>query len=484
LQYPAIDDDTEFTLIEDDDNQPGKFNLTAGHCDYLLPLDGVTELTVIVRALPQFDYETGSSQYLWSWHIDASHHLYMRYVHTADRIYVVWQDGGNQRAMTSDVYANNGELQVWQDFAFTMNFTTGAGAFYIDRVEVDHTWAGGPADAKTSYFPRFSLRHQAGDEGDYHINYMRILTNHVATATEIANDLKTVQTEELFWSFDGHGLGRSRCNVTSFGTSFTLEKSRENAMSGSPGANSLTVDLQSTSGEFADDQYDTFDPPNVYNGSSAQKYLQKRCPVSMEHWYDHLFEPLFLGRVDDTLFTRFSGLEGVSTVTIGAEDMVSDIAREGKRKARYWEGRKLSDATEADSLVHLIARLATQRTVYNFAANSSFENADITNSWIVAGAGATFAKSAGDADDLFGSNQGDLDYAAAICTVTQTIMFTGTKKLNKGETWNFSIWVRTDANLADASTLIGLYEDDAVGNNDSSTQVVAMLTGKSCCRIL
>ena len=474
LQYPPLNDDTAFTLITSADNQPGKFNLTSGHCDYLLPLDGITQLTVIIRVKPQFAYDTADDQPVWSWYVDANTYLTLFYDAGTDQFHVKWKDGGTERTMESTTtYTSDGQLQVWQDIAVSINWGTSEG-LYIDRTSEDTTWSGAE-DSKTSYFPLFSLRHENATEGDYYINYLRICTNDAATSAEIANDLKTIQTEEIFWSFDGHGLGRSRCNVTKFVRTFTLEKSREDRISGAPGANILTVELQSTSGEFADDQYAAFSPPTVYNGLVTQKYLQKRLTVSMEHWYSNLFEPLFIGRVDENLFSRSTYINELSRVSITAEDMASDIAREGKRKARYWENKKLSDATEADSLVHLIARLATQRVIYNFASNSSFENATITNSWVVSGAGATFTKAAG---GLFGSNEGQLDYDAALCAVTQTIMFTGTKKLNVGETWNFSIWISTDTTLSDASTLIGIYEDDSGGNNDSTTQQVALTADK------
>lgn len=473
LQYPPINDDTAFTLITSGDNQPGRFNLTSGHCDYLLPLDGITQLTVIIRVLPQFAYDTGDDQPVWSWYVDANTYLTLFYDAGTDQYHVKYKDGGTERTMESTTtYTSDGQLQVWTDLAVSINFGTSE-VLYIDRSSEDTSWSGAE-DSKTSYFPFFSLRHENATEGNYYINYLRICTNDAATSTEISTDLSTIKTEEIFWSFDGHGLGRTRCNVSSFVRSFALEKTRVEPTTGLPNANSLTLELHSASGEFADDQYDTWNPPTVYNGTSAQKYLQKKFPISMEHWYSNIFEPIFIGRAEEV--NRLTDLEDLSVVSISAKDMTADVARARKAKATYYDDKKLSDATETDSLVHLIARLATQREVINYASNSSFENATITNSWslVDSGAGATWARGAG---GLFGSFQGELAYGNAICYATQIVTFTGTKKLNVGETWNFSIWLSSTTNIT-AASYIQIIEQDAGGNNDNTTQTLSITANK------
>jgi hypothetical protein len=155
--------------------------------------------------------------------------------------------------------------------------------------------------------------------------------------------------------------------------------------------------------------------------------------------------------------------------------MVADIATKTEENSTSWEDKKLSDATEANSLVHLIARRATQIKVKNYLANSSFENATIANSWIVAGGTApTFTKQAG---GLFGSSQGDLVYDDATCTVTQQINFDGTKRLNVGESYTFSIWVKSASAVSNASSLLKLAEHDSGGENDNTTAQYTVTAG-------
>jgi hypothetical protein len=169
-------------------------------------------------------------------------------------------------------------------------------------------------------------------------------------------------------------------------------------------------------------------------------------------------------------------VDGLSIVEISADDGVGDIAREMKRRSRAFASKKLSDATEADSLIHLIARLATSKDVYNYLANSSFENATIANSWAVSGGTApTFTKAAG---GLFGSNEGQLDYDDATCIVTQTVTCVGTKKLNKGETYNFSIWCKSAGAVNNAASLIKLAERDSGGSNDDTDTLVVLAGGE------
>lgn len=473
IHYPPHTSDLGYTLVTSGDNQPGSHNVTSGHCDYLCSLAGVTAVTVIVRCLPQFAYTVATDQPLWSWYEDANNYLTMYYDAGNNRMEVKWKDGGTERTLNGSAYASDGALQVWQDFAFTFNLSTGAGALYTDRVSDDTTWSGA-VDSKTSYFPRFSLRHENSTEGDYHINYVRVLLGTAASAANIANDLRDIKTEEIFWSLNGEGVGRTRCNVTDYVQYYTMEKMRENELGGGAGANTLTVQFLNTSGNFADDQTGAWDPPTHYNGTASQLYLQNKCGISVEHWLSNIFEPIFIGRITDDYFIRNASIDTVASVTVNAMDKVVEISNAIAKKAKHWEDKKLSDATETDSLIHLIARKATETEIKNYVANSSFENATIGNSWAVAGAGATFTKQAG---GLFGSNQGDLVYGAATCTVTQQINFDGTKKLNVGEKYTFSVWIKSASAVSNASSLLQISEHDSGGENDNTTAAYTVTAG-------
>lgn len=471
-EYPAIDDDFTYTLVTSGDNQPGSYNLTGGHGDYILPL--ADTISFAIKILPTFAYDVATDQDLLNWYIDATHRLRLFYCAADDMFTLSWQDGGTERVLKSDAYVSDETLQVWAEIACSIDLTTGdttGGALYIDRAAVDTVWSGN-IDARSTEMPLMSLRHQNATEGGYTINYLRVFLDDAVAAADIANNFSDIKTEELYWHFNGESVGRDRTNITRFvtGITHTKEVEKEN---GSQAANTLIVNLKSQYGEFADDQYAAWDPANdIFNGTSSQKYMQQRCGIIAETWYSNNFEPYFVGKIDGDLFRRTTIIDDISRVTISADDLIVNIASFNVANGSYWEDKKISDATEANSLIHLISRLATQIKTYNYASNTSFENATIANSWIVAGAGATFSRVAG---GLFGSYQGDLVYGAALCTVTQTITFTSIKYLNVGESYTFQIWLKS----AGACTpTIEIAEHDAGGVNDNSTTETSIAGGE------
>ncbi len=471
--YPPVSSTLAYTLITSADNQPGSHNLTGGQADYVLAMPAT--FTQFIRCKPTFAYDTGDYQNLFAWRIDATHQFIIYYDVVSDKITISWQDGGTERILQSAAYTTNGQLQVWHNIAVAFDSTTGdttGSALYINQSAVDTAWSGN-IDAKASEFPLASLRHLAGTVGAWTINQVRYFPNKVATAAQVANLFRDLEEEEIVWNLNGEGCGRTRCNITRSVLSLGLERQVEEPSSGAQGSNRLLLSLKSHNGEYADDQYGAFDPTaEVFNGTNtpAQRYLQKQARVECESWYGTTWESLFVGRVDNNLFQRTSPVDALSVVQIAAEDGVSDIAREMKRKSRAFASKKLSDATETDSLIHLIARLATQKDVYNYLANSGFENATIGNSWVVWGAGATFTRAAG---GLFGSFEGQLDYAAALCGAYQIITFTDTKKLNKGETYNLSIFCKCANAVSNASSIISLDEyAGAVWKAGNTTTIV------------
>lgn len=471
--YPPYNSDLEYTLITSGANQPGGFNVTGGTSDYILEL--TDPITVRARVYPNFAYDVATDQPIWGWYIDGNNYLTLYYEASNDRYEVEWKNGGTRRILNGPTYTDNSH-QAWTDLDVVIDFANSQAALYIDRSAVDTSWNGAP-DAKGSNFPIFYVLHRSTDEGDYQLNHIRVFPSLEATATQVGNDYKAVKNEEIIWHFNGEGCGRTRCNVTRFVQSVYNEKSIEGFAAGSPGANKLRVEFISTGGELADDQYAAFDPTSdAFNGLVTQKYMQNRCRLEMESWYDHDYEVVFTGRLDEDRFSRTSFSGNLQTVTVTAEDAVSDIARKYKRSGITYENKDISSATEADSLLHLITRLATKEDIYNFLANSSFENATIGNSWILAGTSSSKALTR-EAGGLFGSYEAQLvngdapNYAQAI----QTITFTGIKKLNVGETWTFSIYLKsTDA----CSYGIYIYESDSVGINDSSYEIYTLSGGE------
>ena len=150
------------------------------------------------------------------------------------------------------------------------------------------------------------------------------------------------------------------------------------------------------------------------------------------------------------------------TVLDGIEELERKVVNDGVS----YENLQFSSTTDlADSLLHTLARTATQTTVRNYVANSSFENATIANSWTVSGTGSTLTRAAG---GLFGSFQGDwLLASSGTATVIQDVLFAGDKKLNIGETWTWTIYALSTSTIADFDII--LEERDASTSNGSTT---------------
>jgi len=473
--YPPFGSDLTYTLVSSTPTQPGSHNLTGGNAYYMLEL--TDPVTVRARVYPNFAYNIGSNQNIWSWYIDATHRLDLRYADdTAQHRYIVgWIDGGSERWLYGPQYSDNSH-QAWTDIDVVIDFANSQATLYIDRVAVDPSWSGSP-DAKGMNYPLLEIRSFAGSEGDYKINHVRVFPSLEATATQVANDYKDVKNEEIIWHFNGEGCGRTRCNITRFVAGIYSNKQIEDPVTAQQGANELRLQLFNKAGEFSDDQYAAFDPTaDAFNGLVTQKYLQERCRIEAETWYSNSYELFFTGLLDENRFKRRTpaDTDGISRVDLNAEDMISIIGRKFKRSAQAFEDKKLSDATEANSLIHLITRLATKDDIYNFASNSSFENDTIGNSWLLGGTSSSKALTR-ESGGLFGSYEAQLVNGDSPnnAFAYQTVTFTGIKKLNVGETYTFFIWLK----CADAcSYIIHLAERDSSVQTGSS-QTTYIISG-------
>lgn len=443
-EYPEVAGSPTFTAVTSGANKQGSHYLSGGYGKYLIPM--TTTLTLDIRAAAGFAYDVVADQPLASWYYDANNYLTVYYDATADKIQVKWKDGGTERVLTSEQYDDgssytNINTVKWVTLCFdsTTGDTSGS-ALYVNGVLQDETWSG-VIEAKGQAYPFLELRAENGTAGAWNVESARLFLSYVGDAAGAADHFATVRNEEIYWAMNGTALGRTRCNVTEYVTSMILERASERIDTGSQVANRLTLSLLSTTGEFADDQFAAFDAANsVYNGTSAQAYLTKRVPVILESWYTDDYEPVFVGRVDSGLFQRSTPIGGVSTVSVSCVDQVGEMANRVLRKARVYDDYDLCDtASEATSLLHAITRLATQREVYNYVANSSFENATIGDSWLVTGGTLT-----NEADALLGSKCAQVANATgATKKLYQIVDFTGKKKLNIGEKWTFGIWLKS-----------------------------------------
>ena len=444
-QYPIVAGTPTFTAVTSADNRPGSHYMSGGYGKYLMPSGNYVVVDVLTK--PTFAYDTADQKFLFAWYVSATQRLRLWYEPSNDTIALGWKDGGTERYLGGSAYLSDEQLQVWARHTFVLDLstaqTTGSG-YYLNGSAVDTNW-GGNIDVKATNFPTFELRGLSGTAYEYDIAYCRIWMPSSAadlpTATDVANNFKTYKEEEIVFHLNGHATGHTRCNVSDRVQSFEIEKTTESP-AGTANPNVCDINLMSPNGQFADDQYAAFDAGGeVYNGTSAQKYLQARCPVEVETWYGNTYELEFVGRVDDNLFKRRSSFNDVSRVAITAKDAAEDMRRRVRQKAYTYENYELCNTTTSTtSLLHTIAQMEGQKEWYNFLANSSFENATSANSWTVAGSSSTITRAAG---GLLGSYQLDWLVPGATATLTQTVTFAGSKVLNVGQQWTASIWGKT-----------------------------------------
>jgi hypothetical protein len=306
---------------------------------------------------------------------------------------------------------------------------------------------------------------------------------HELDETLATGEYKTYQADrQVIFDFNGTTLGRERIRIpTVHGStdtrgvaSFNLSKSVENPMTGSAGANTAGLRLLNVNGSFSDDQYDAFDPfQGRYNGT--QKYLQNRVQVEIEthapatistYDYQGYCEPLFIGRTTPGAFARNSPNKFYGDVSIKCEDGISELGETKLRKAYGFATYDLCDpAAEGDSLVHSIARLVTQKEIRNYALNSSFENATIGNSWLNSGL-TTFERSSTYAQ--FGTYSMKCIADAISDYAYQFVTFTGNDKIDVGDIFNFSVYIR-QGTASTVLVFIREYQDTTQLANQSAS---------------
>lgn len=472
--------DTEYFYIDDIKVTghviPGSHYLSSGFLETLYELPDT--LTIQIEFISGHAYDIASNQYIAGWYGDADSYLYIGYVAGVDMFSVGWRDNGTTRNLYSAQYddgTTHRNIGGKHTITLALDLTTGTtagSALWMDKTQDDTAWPGN-IDVKATHFNLATFRRAMAATGANSILSVRMIPNYVATDADVQNDFKDVKNEEIFWCLDGHGTGRTRCNITRHLKTITTTREAENPVSGIQCANKVAFALHNLAGQFSDDQYAAFDPTaDQFNGLVTQKYLQKRSNVTLENWYDGDFDTVFFGRLSSGGFARASQSQKYGVVACSADDYVGLIAQSTVRRGRYYENADLVDtATESDSLVHLIARLATQREIYNYAADSSFENATITDSWV--SSGGTFTNPAG---GLIGSKEAShVNATGTTQTFSATTLFTGGKTLSVGDTWNFSVWLKS---AAAAAANIVLNEQDSVATNDSTSTAYSLAGGE------
>ena len=478
----------------DEENQTGSHvgyfgNLASDpHPQYCLDLPDY--FTFWIRCKPYFAYNTAETHILFSWYISATIKLYLAYAPASDQFLLMWEDNGDARGLYSQQYddgSSHSDINQWIDIVGVIDLRTGGrttgSSLWTDWTKRDSSWNGNH-DEKTSNFPILNIGHyHSADEFDGEIAFFKLWPEFLASDAEIAAYFRTVKNEEIYFPLNGHGVGHTRCNISYKILDANIEltkKSRKDAWIANKGG--LTLDNHD--GIFSDDQYAAFDAAlEQYNGLATQTYMQQRCGLELEILYtsEVSIEPLFTGRVDEKGFARSSDA-GKSRVNIGFEDMIQELLNVGIEKSVSYEDYQFcKPADESASLIHVIARLVTAPKIYNYASNSSFENATIGNSWANTNLSAWTRESGG----LFGTYLGRMVYdngAGGVQDIHQTVMFNrdaGDEKLNPGDKWTFSIYLKS---ASACNYNITVEEADSGGENDSTDETYTLAGGEGWVR--
>ena len=459
---------------------PGSHYMSGGYTEHLCPLTETGSMRIKFRS--KFAFDTASIQYLCGWFADATSYLYIEYDPTLDLFRVWWRDNGTNRRIVSAQYDNGTSyrnINQWIELVIAFDLSTGStlgSALWLDKTQDDTTWSGA-IDAFSTSFNKLQIRAYNGTAGAYDIAYAEYFPNYVVTDAEVQSDFAGVTAERIYFALDGHGTGMTRCDVSRYVSSISTTDSVANMMSGSMGANVASLELFNRLGEFSDDQYATFAPASgVFNGTAAQKYLQRHNRIWVESWYDGDFDYAFVGKVVSG-YPRSTLTDGVSTVSVAAEDGIVALATKPIGKAKVYEDLNLVSATEASSLLHLVARLGMPR-VRQHLANNSFEAATITDAW--AASGGTWSRQAA---PFFGTYCGRLVPGAGTQYVGQFVTFLASSLLSVGDTYTFSVWLLSSAAAAGANNNIALQEHDSGGSNGGSSTLYTLAGGEGWVRV-
>lgn len=354
IYFASTAADTEYFYVGDikitTHNIPGSHFLSGGFIETLNEMPDT--FTAQWRFLPTFAFDTASLQYLDSWYVSATQELRVYYDPADDKFKVLWEDGGTARTLESAQYdAGSAERNINQVITLTLAFdsttgdTTGS-SLWLDKTQDDTAWDDA-IDAKTTVFNKNQIRALNGTAGAFNIFYKRQFNNLIATDAQVQNDFKDVGAEEIYWSLDGHGTGRTRVNISRPSARslehYDLYKGVTGKLNQSYGTNTLNLRLRNDGGRFSDDQNAAWDPANqVYNGTNAQNYLTNRFGVMTESWFEGDFDYLFIGRATEDGFRRQPKMKTVSTVSLSAEDGVGDLDRTVEEFGRVFPGEMLT----------------------------------------------------------------------------------------------------------------------------------------------
>ena len=438
LEYGPVYSAGSFVSISSSDNAPGRFNGYQINNTYMLPFS--TPLTIDCLVKPNFSYN--SAEYvLLSW-TSGSKYFKLGYNHTNAKYFVSIYTTSETRVYFGSAYASDAAFKVYTRLSIVLDGSTVSA--YLNASETSASFSTSGIGA----LPILNI----GLGNNWYINNVRIF-NYLATDDNVTSHYSGIKNAEIIFDFERRHCGRERCNITDYLYSYSIDNPSTLA------AASAGISIYNLEGQFNDDLFktdtslypsdtlypsttlhpigydNTFEPETGgYNGTYDQIFLQRRVGLELEAWNTYTdsdsHESLFIGSIAPGSFSRSVSAGGISIISVTANDGIEDIAHRVIRKNRYFEDYYLtSESSPSSSLFHVIAKLATQREIYNYAKNSGFENATISTAWTVVG--GTVSRSS--TYSLFGT------YSALLnCSkIYQDASF----DLSQGGKFNFSTWI-------------------------------------------
>ncbi|MCK9570433.1 LamG domain-containing protein [Candidatus Pacearchaeota archaeon] len=277
IEYGAISGTETYYANTSSDPVNGRYSLSQSTSVYMAPFSMPITFECLVK--PMWAYDVASDVEFFKFYSDSLDDALVSFCYYAadDTIGVkaYTSAGGASPAQVdtklAKVYASNEDLQKW--VRLTCTISASAIKIYSDGGNVISSASDISAHKSKVLF-------SPSNNQLAYINYGIIFYGLEASAAQVANRYLGLKNEQVFFNFQRSGIGRTRCDVTSYASDYSHEYKDGYT------AATFSVSLKNPEGEFSADQYIPFAPESKsYNGEYAQRYLVKNpIGVSMEYW--------------------------------------------------------------------------------------------------------------------------------------------------------------------------------------------------------
>jgi len=243
---------------------------------FVNPVTAPTTFEIMFK--PGFAYNEASSQYFWKYQSQTTDTTYIAFYYdsSTDKIGARYVAPAVDVSVLLDaVYTSNSQLQQW--IRLTLVCDTASGLTIYSNG--GNAKVAAVSSAQWNAMEGMQLLRPNNNVLGY-INYGIHINNFAATAAQVANGFYEVPNEQIYFSFQKCGIGRTRCDITNQVKSYSHEYSDGYK------AATFSLSMMNLDGRFSADQYAPFMPGSAsYNGTVAQSYLaNNKVGISCEQW--------------------------------------------------------------------------------------------------------------------------------------------------------------------------------------------------------